>query len=90
MLELVPLSDQNQRVGLLGHLIGVLTVDDAIQHALGIGNCLRVVGLDLCSLVLKHVDDANGRRIAHVIGVRLESEAQKPDGLATESSHDIA
>ena len=51
---------------------------------------LRVVGFDLSPLVQQQVNDLNRGGIPHVVGVRLEREAQHADRLAPEAAQDVA
>ena len=81
LAELRPLGDQDRRVGGVERLGGGSAQLDARQQLLGgaLGN--RVVGDHGRPLALEARGEHQARSLAHVIGVRLERQAEEGDPL---------
>src|SRR5947209_19057976 len=81
--ELVPLGDDDQRIGAIRRRIGVLGKLDTGEDLLGLLARHGIERRDLGSALDQRLDNRNRRGIAHVIGVRLEREPEHADALAT-------
>src|SRR3546814_14526436 len=64
--------------------VGVLAVLDVVEEPGCLLHALRIVGLDPAARLLEGRDDREAGAIAHVVGVRLEGQAQDGDGQAVD------
>ena len=80
--ELIPFGHDDERVGLVAAGIGVVEKRQAFQNKAGLIHAFGIEGVDARPAVLQRGDDRDRGRIAHVVGVRLEGEAEHGDGLA--------
>src|SRR5436190_23992147 len=84
-LEFVPLGDEGDRVGVGRGGVRRVAIDDARrQHALGVLHGDGVVSADLGAELDETRDDLDRLRLAHVVRVRLEGEAQDGDALVVQ------
>ncbi len=82
--ELIPLGRDDDPVGALGGLVGVRAEGDRRQERLRRGHRRGVEGADRRAAFDEALDDRDRRRLAHVVGVALEGQAEHGDGLAGE------
>ena len=83
--ELVPLGRDDDAVGAFGGLVGVGAVVDRRQQGLRRRHRRRVEGADLRAALHESLDHRNGGRVAHVVRVALEGQAEYGDRLAGEA-----
>ena len=86
LAELVPLGDDEQRVGALQRVVGVLGVVDLAALKIRCATVARfgIERAHLGAALEQALDDRNRRRLAHVVGARLEREPPHGDRLALE------
>src|SRR5438067_3587593 len=77
--ELVPFGDEHERIRTSGHLVRVLPIFDLRQQHLRALDRSRVVSPHLGAGGEQDARDVDARRLAHVVGVRLEGEAEQSD-----------
>ena len=77
--ELVPLGDDDRRVRALEAGIGVVRELDAGKQRFRGSNALRIVGDNARARCLQLGHDDEARRVAHVVGFGLVSEAEHGD-----------
>src|SRR5690606_31115725 len=76
LAELVPFRDQGQRVGPRQRLVALRRIRDPVaEDPPGRFGGLGIEGLDAGAPGQQSLDDRAGRRLAHVVGARLEGEA---------------
>ena len=80
--ELLPLGDDHQRVGAFRARVWPVAIGDVAEDGLRLLHAGRIVGADLRPHVLQRGDQRDRGRLAHVVGIRLEGEAEHRDGLA--------
>src|SRR4051812_2369797 len=72
----VPFRDQHHRVGTGRRGVRVVEELDPLHQRPRLLDSLRIVTAHVRACVLEGLDDADRRRVAHVVGVRLEGEAE--------------
>src|SRR5438132_4133733 len=82
--ELVPFRDEDERVSTGGHRIRVLQILDLRKQDPGSLDRRRVIGTDLGARREQDLRDVDARRLAHVVGVGLEGEAEETDDTSWE------
>ena len=80
--ELVPLGNDHQHVGAVRRAIGIGRERDPWQHLLRLVTGDRIKRAYLGAALDERVHERDRRRFAHVVGVRLEREAEHADPLA--------
>jgi hypothetical protein len=84
--ELSPFGDDDEGVGVLGAVIGPAGELDPADHLLGLRHSDGVVGAHPRAHVGERGDERDRRRLAHVVGVRLEGQPEDRDGLAAHAA----
>src|SRR5438309_3196524 len=79
--KLFPFGNDQERVGCLGRLVGVPTVMDVRKDCFGRFHCLRVIRAYYSAFTEEGVNERNGWREAHVVGIWLECKAPYRDLL---------
>src|SRR5262245_22148158 len=83
LAELVPLGDDRQRVGAVERVVALVAQSDAaVEQPLRDRPGGRIVRLHARALVQEQLDDRNRRRLAHVVGSRLERKSPERDRAA--------
>src|SRR5262245_30929357 len=82
--KLSPLRDKHQRIGTAGAEIGVVVILDIRQLLLRLFHADRIVRPYLCAHVEQAGHQRDRRRLAHVVGIRLEGQPEDGDGLAAQ------
>src|SRR4029450_11776509 len=81
--KLLPFGYNHQNRGALRTTIGIAAEGDVGDDALGLLHAGRIIGTHFGAEVLQRRDERNRRRLAHVVGVGLERQAQDSDRFAT-------
>ncbi len=84
MAKLVPLRNHHQCIGAGRHRICVLGVLDSRQLDARAFHRRRVIGTDVRARGEQDPGDVHARRLAEVVGVGLERQAEQPDDLLIE------
>ena len=83
--KLVPLGHDQQRIGAVDRLVVLAMVADPVaEHLAGDFHRLGVVRLDLTTRRQEVFDQADRRRLAHVVGARLEGQTPQTERAALE------
>ena len=77
--ELVPLGQDHQEIGIFRRIIGIGFPAHARQQGLALAATLRVDHADLRATADHGGDDGQARRVAHVVGIGFEGDAQHRD-----------
>src|SRR2546423_2347146 len=77
--ELVPLGDEHERIRTGGHLVRVLPIFHFRQQHLRALDRGRVVSANFGAGSEQDARNVDARRLAHVVGVRLEGEPKQSD-----------
>jgi hypothetical protein len=72
--KLIPLRRQDQGIATLGHIIGILAEFNIRENMSGFFHGGRIVGLDLCPLLEKGLNDDDGRGFPYIIRIRFKGE----------------
>src|SRR5215471_1862879 len=86
LLELIPLRHDHDRVRAPGHALGVAAVLDVRHDRPRALDRRRVVRPDYRALLEQRLRDLHARRLAHVVRVRLERQAQQADHLPAQAA----
>ena len=78
LTKLRPLGKNQQRVGILGDLVGFATELNFRKNCGGPVHCFLIVGANLRALGQQSTDHFEGWRKANVVGIGLKRQAQNP------------